>query len=64
MQSTGVINRVRRVYREELNCEDEVLLVGLRLDFIIEAPQHLSETRAELQLKIISSQLKTRVKGN
>ena len=64
MRSTGVINRVRRVHREELTCESDIYLFGLRLDFIIEAPQHMSSIRTELQMKIISSQLKTKVKGN
>ena len=64
LASSGIQNRVRRVYREEAQCGEELLLAGLRFDFIIEAPRLCSETRLELQQKIISSQLKTKIRGD
>ena len=63
LASSGIQNRVRRVHREEAQCGDEILVVGLRFDFVIEAPRMVTEKRLELQLKIISSQLKTKVRG-
>ena len=54
---------MRRVHREELRCESHLMLIGLRVDFIIEAPLSIPKERRATQLKTISSQLRIRVKG-
>ena len=54
---------MRRVHREELRCESHLMLIGLRFDFIIEAPLSIPVERRATQLKTISSQLRIRVKG-
>ena len=49
---------MRRVHREELRDEPQLALIGLRFDFLIEAPKTMLGERREMHLKIVSSQLK------
>ena len=64
LRSTGVQNRMRRVVRDELICDYEVLMQNIRFDFIIESPPSWSAARKELHLKKVFSQLKHKTRGN
>ena len=63
LRSSGFVNRMRRVQRDELTCDEEVLQYNVRFDFIIEAPPGLSTHRRETMQRKIFGQLKTRCKG-
>ena len=59
----SIYNRVRRVQRDELRCDELLVLHNLRLDFVIAAPSTLKRERQELFLDQVTAQLKIRVKG-
>ena len=63
LRAPSLYNRVRRVQRDELRCDDLLVLYNLRLDFIISAPNELKRERQELFLEKVTGQLKIRVKG-
>ena len=63
LQTPGVFNRVRRVQRDEIRCDELFVLFNLRLDFVIDTPSELSRRRKELFLEKVTAQLKVRVKG-
>ena len=63
LRSTGVQNRVRRILREELVCDHELVMQNLRFDFIIESPPSWSTARKEMHLKKVFEQLQLKARG-